>query len=77
MFISVVAPQITSSITLQISIVGDQISLNWSGGNPPFQVQSAADLGTPSWVNIAPPTTNNSLTLPPTNGAAFYRVQGQ
>jgi hypothetical protein len=77
MFVSVVAPQITSSITLQISIVGDQISLNWSGGNPPFQVQSATDLGTLSWANIGSPTTNNSLTLPPTNGAAFYRVQGQ
>ena len=77
MLISVVSPQISSSITLQISLVGDQVSLNWSGGNPPFQVQTASELTSPNWPNIADPTTNYSIMLAPTNGAAFYRVQGQ
>jgi hypothetical protein len=67
------APAIVLSATLQ----GTNLLLNWSGGITPYQVQTASDLGNPVWQNVGTPSGATSLSVPATNGAAFYRVYGQ
>ena len=71
----VVAP--APSFTVFVSLQGTNIFLSWSGGNPPYQVQTTADLVNISWQNLGSPITDTNLTVPITNTAAFYRVQGQ
>jgi len=54
-----------------------QLLLTWEGGVSPYQVQQATNLDNPVWENFGPTTSGNSLSLMPTNQAAFYRVLGQ
>ena len=63
--------------SISISTQGTNIVLSWTGGQPPYSVQTANDLATPAWQTIAGPTTNTTLLVTPTNTAAFYRIQGQ
>jgi hypothetical protein len=67
------APAIVSSAALQ----GTSLMLNWSGGIPPYQVQQATNLTNPVWENLGAPTSANGISVPATNGTAFYRVFGQ
>jgi Concanavalin A-like lectin/glucanases superfamily/Bacterial Ig domain/Immunoglobulin domain/Immunoglobulin I-set domain len=67
------APDIVSSAALQ----GTNLLLNWSGGIAPYQVQQATNLLNPVWQNLGTSTFGNALTVPTTNDAAFYRIQGQ
>jgi uncharacterized repeat protein (TIGR03803 family) len=79
----------SSSATMTITVVpapllaslsvsqGTNLVLIWSGGQPPYQVQTANDLLNPAWQAIGGPMTNTTLRLAPTNAAAFYRIQGQ
>jgi uncharacterized repeat protein (TIGR03803 family) len=74
MYVSVVpSPWITAAIVHQ----GGNWWLTWSGRTPPYQVQTAADLSNPVWVNIGGPVYTNSMPLLMLNGAAYYRIQGQ
>ena len=78
----------SSAATMRIAVVpaalsaslgftqGPNLRLTWSGGQPPYQVQTAIALANPAWQDLGGPTTNTSLFLTPTNGGAFYRVQG-
>jgi hypothetical protein len=74
MFIEVIG---TAAITASISLQGTNAVLNWSGGAPPYQVQTIADLTTANWVPLGPAVNGNSLTLSATNSAAYYRILGQ
>jgi uncharacterized repeat protein (TIGR03803 family) len=64
-------------ITLALSQQGANVLLIWSGQQPLYQVQVAGGLASPGWQNLGPPTTNTTLLVTPSNGAAFFRVQGQ
>jgi len=80
---------LSSSATMNLSVVaappivvsafldGTNLMLNWSGGIAPYQVQQATDLGNLVWENLGAPGNANNMSVPATNGAAFYRVQGQ
>ena len=61
-------------VTLAIASQGPNLSLSWSGGQPPYSVQMATGLASPAWQTIAGPMTNTALLVTPTNTAAFYRV---
>jgi uncharacterized repeat protein (TIGR03803 family) len=67
------APLIVSASSGQ----GNSLLLSWTGGQPPYQVQTANDMVNPSWQNLGGPVSGNNLLLTPSNVAAFYRVQGQ
>jgi len=64
-------------IALSITRTGTNLSLSWTGGSPPYVLQSASALfaaGT-SWTALL--TTNGqSATLPITSSNDFFRVQG-
>jgi uncharacterized repeat protein (TIGR03803 family) len=61
---------------ISISTQGTNIVLSWTGGQPPYSVQTANGLASPAWQTIAGPMTNTTLLATPSNAAAFYRVQG-
>jgi len=64
-------------IKLQIAGTGTQLSLSWTGGNAPFQVQMTTNLVLPNWQDFGNPTTNSSFSLTASNAAAFYRIKGR
>lgn len=70
--ISVIAP-----LVISMSFDGANLSLNWSGGIPPFQVQQTTNLTAGPWEDLGDPITGNSLDLVTTNSAIFYRIKGQ
>jgi hypothetical protein len=67
------APPIVTAITAQDL----NVLLSWSGGIAPYQVQMTTNLLNPVWIPIGGATTGNSMQLPTTNSAGFYRVLGQ
>jgi hypothetical protein len=52
------------------------LTLNWSGGVGPYQVEMTTNLSNPNWQNLGS-ISNGSLTITPSNNAAFYRIVGQ
>jgi len=67
------APAIVSTFSFQAG----EFTLNWDGGIGPFQVQTTTNLANPDWQNIGETTATNSLTITPSNAAAFFRIVGQ
>lgn len=64
-------------LQLAASLQGATLTLSWSGGTGPYQVQKTTSLANPSWQNVGTPTTATSLAETVSGGAAFYRVVGQ
>jgi hypothetical protein len=64
-----------SAPSLRISLSNNLLSLTWTGGNPPFQVQTSTNLAAGNWQNLGQPTTNRTLVVTPDSGYAGYRVQ--
>ena len=56
---------------------GGNLLLSWAGGIAPYQVQVATNPSAPVWLSLGPPVSNNSLLVPRSNPAAFYRISGQ
>lgn len=52
------------------------LTLQWTGGNPPYQVQRSTTLLQGSWQNTGNPVSTTSATITPTGTKAFYRVTG-
>jgi predicted esterase len=71
--LTVIQSPLRATLTLQ----GTNAVLKWLGGGPPYGVQRATDLASPTWQTIAGPMTNTTLLVTPTNTAAFYRMQSQ
>jgi hypothetical protein len=67
------APPIVTGAVMQ----GNNLQLNWTGGIGPYQVQMATNLVSPVWQNVRAPINANTLMVLPTNGATFYRIEGQ
>jgi uncharacterized repeat protein (TIGR03803 family) len=56
---------------------GSNLMLGWSGGVPPYQVQTKTNLGSPAWQIFGNLGSATNLLLSPTNAGVFYRIQGQ
>ena len=63
-------------IQLQISQQAGSVTLNWSGGIAPYDVQMTANLLNPNWEDLGTVSGTN-LMVTPSNGPAFYRIVGQ
>lgn len=68
------APPIQSGMLLQ---PGGNLTLNWSGGIGPYQVQMATNLSNPNWQSVDGTVSSTNLVVTPSNNAAFYRIVGQ
>jgi subtilase family serine protease len=64
-------------IALRVSMQGNQLALDWTGGISPYQVQWASDLGHPNWQSIGSLVLSQTLVLPATNAKTFFRIQGR
>jgi hypothetical protein len=64
-------------ILATLAVSGTDLLLNWSGGIPPYQVQVSTDLTTSGWVNLGSPGNSITVSVTPSNAAAFYRILGQ
>jgi hypothetical protein len=67
------APPIVAGISNSASA----LSLNWSGGVGPYQLQMSTNLAAPNWVNVGSPVSSTTVSLSPGGPAVFYRVVGQ
>jgi hypothetical protein len=67
------APPIIATLSLQDT----NVSLNWTGGIPPYQVQMTINLPALAWQPVGPPTNASGLLTPAGDAAGFYRVLGQ
>ena len=74
MIIPVVPAPLLASLGLSQNT---NVVLSWTGGQPPYVIQTAAELVNPIWQNLGSPTTNTSLLVTPSNAASFYRIQGR
>ena len=66
---------VQNAINLSITLSGTNVNLSWTGGTAPFAVQESGMLSG-VWSSVE--TTNaQSVSLPLTNNAQFFRVQSQ
>jgi len=60
-----------------VSRNGNVLTLTWSGGSPPYQVQTNTTTAEQSWVNSGAPTNGTTATVTLTGNRTFVRVKGQ
>jgi uncharacterized repeat protein (TIGR03803 family) len=73
LYVTVTAVPIVGAISWQ----GGSLSLTWTGGVAPWQVQGTTNLALPNWQNVGGPLTTTNTTLFPGSAGTFYRIQGQ
>lgn len=71
---------LTTNVSLNTFTSGSSLAMSWPVAGPGFTLESSPALGAGAvWtpVNIAPAIigTNNEVTINPTNGTMFYRLQ--
>ncbi len=63
-------------VVMNISAAGTNLFLGWSGGTPPYQLQSTTNLGV-GWQNVGSATGATNCLIAPANPGTFYRVHAQ
>jgi hypothetical protein len=69
--------EVTSPTPLQLQPLqynGNDVTLHWSGGLPPYRVEAATQLAPPDWLPIAEDLEKPSCQLQHNTAAMFYRV---
>lgn len=67
---------VTPSIVLTIAQNGTNATVTWTGGTAPFVLERTDELSLPRWSALI--TTNSqTVVLPVSDNAGFYRVRGQ
>jgi hypothetical protein len=56
--------------------VGTNLTVEWTGGTPPYQVQTRDSFSRGDWTNFGPVITGNSVSIP-MNRTGFVRVVGR
>jgi hypothetical protein len=74
-FVPTTAP--ATFLVTSITRSGTDVILTWSGGAPPYQIQTNDSLNPATWVNVPSTTTGNSAKVPATAARGFFRVVGQ
>jgi len=65
--------RLVTGLRLSVSRIGSDVKLDWTGGNPPFTLESASSLPATRWDAVMT-TAASGTALPVTNAAAFFRV---
>ncbi|HXT40084.1 MAG TPA: hypothetical protein VN887_08675, partial [Candidatus Angelobacter sp.] len=67
---------VTRSIVLTIAQNGTNATVTWLGGTAPFVLETTDELSSPRWSALI--TTNSqTVVIPVSDNAGFYRVRGQ
>lgn len=64
----------TEAPLLAIGFAGGEVTLSWPADAVDYSLETTANLGTPEWVAV-PGVAGNSVTLPATEAAGFYRLR--
>jgi hypothetical protein len=67
---------VTNAIHLTIARSGTNANLTWTGGSPPFVLEKSTALPAAAWSGVVT-TSVQTVVLPITNTAVFFRVRGQ
>jgi hypothetical protein len=67
---------VTNAINVSIARTGTNVNLSWTGGTAPFVVEKVGALPAGSWSDVVTTSLQNA-SVPMTNAAAFFRIQGQ
>jgi len=67
----------TVPLVMIITQDGTNVLLGWSGGVPPYQLQTNIIPALSGWQNLGVPTPQTNMQLPTTTPSMFYRVQSQ
>ena len=67
---------VVNAIRLNIQRNGTNATLRWTGGSPPFTVESVSAITSSNWVNVSTLAVNQ-MDIAVTNFAGVYRVRGQ
>jgi hypothetical protein len=59
-----------------VTVAGNNLTITWTGGKSPYQLQTTTTLATGSWTNTGTPITNTSATVQMSGPSSLYRVQG-
>ncbi|MBN8246946.1 MAG: hypothetical protein J0L84_05825 [Verrucomicrobia bacterium] len=63
---------------ISVAVDGNNLRLTWSGGSPPYQVQSRSALNGGTWQNEGAPVGETVAVVPlPASGLGFYQIVGQ
>ncbi len=66
---------VTNAVWLTAGRAGTNLALSWVGGTAPFVVEQTLGLAPPSWSGVLT-TSLRSVSLPLTNAARLFRVNG-
>ena len=55
---------------------GANLTLTWTGGTAPFQVQRRNEIASGAWTNAGAPTNDRTTTVPRTGDPGFFRISG-
>ena len=67
---------VSSPLTLSISLAATNSTLSWNGGSPPYVLERTASLNPAAWVSLLR-TNGLNVSLPITGASGYYRVQSQ
>lgn len=60
-----------------LNAAGTELTITWSGGTPPYQLQRRSSLNTGSWANEGAADATTSRTVPVTADPGFFQVISQ
>ena len=71
--LTVTAPAGAPRIT-QVTVAGSTVTVNWTGGQPPYQLQRRSNVASGTWADVGGPTNSTQATDTLGPGTMFYRV---
>lgn len=72
--IRIMAGEAAQPIQLSGGLANGKLNLSWTGGTPPFVLQTKANLQQTDWLDVLT-TSDRTASVATTNAAAFYRLK--
>jgi len=72
------AQTLTLAMAISVSPIPNStnLTLTWSGGTPPYQLQRSTTLAPNSWTNVGSSTSATTAKVTPSGPRSYYRVTG-
>jgi len=66
-------PLLLTSVTVDAA----NLTVTWTGGTPPFKIQTRQSLSAGNWADVGSPTNERTATVPRNGATGFVRIVGQ
>ena len=67
-------PVSTIRPTSTVTLVGNQLQLNWPADHTGWRLQMNTNLSTTNWLDVSGASATNQISIQPTNANAFFRL---